>query len=424
VKEEYFQYRDNELFIENINLYKLAQQCGTPCYVYSRATLEKNWADINQAFSTQPHEVCYAVKANSNLTILNLFANLGAGFDIVSYGELERVIAAGGDARKIIFSGVGKQHHEIAQAIHRGIQCFNVETAQELSHIHTIAHHYNKKINIALRINPDIDANTHPYIATGLRENKFGISLDQVIPLAKTILNMPFLNLIGIAIHIGSQITSLAPFQAAIEQLLAIYQQLHAIGITVSHINVGGGIGVRYHDEQPFKIDDYATMINSKLRHHPVTLLLEPGRWLMADAGVLLTEIAYLKKTHHKNFAIVDAGMNDILRPALYQAWQDIKPVIRRISEPQLYDIVGPLCESADFLGKERWLMINEGDYLAVCDVGAYGFSMSSNYNSRCRAAEILVDKDEIHIIRRRECIEDLLAQEGILLNEWLEIRK
>lgn len=411
----YIRYCDDELFIEQVSLKQVAEKFGTPCYVYSRAALEENWRSFNQAFAKQTHQVCYAVKANSNIAILNLFARLGSGFDIVSIGELERVVAAGGDTKKTVFSGAGKKSQEIEQAMHQEIYCFNVESEQELIRIHAIAKQCNKKVNVALRINPDINADTHPYIATGLRENKFGIDIAQAVALAQKIITMPALKLIGIAAHIGSQVTSLRPFSEVLDRLLAVYRRLRDFDIELQYIDMGGGMGIRYCDEQPLTMTDYAAMIIEKLREYPVTLLLEPGRVLVADAGVLLTKVEYLKPTAHKNFAIVDAGMNDILRPALYHAWQEIKPVIMRSQEPQLYDVAGPVCESADFLGKDRLLSIIEGDYLAVCDAGAYGFSMSSNYNSRCRAAEILVDGSDVHLIRRRECIADLIASEAIL---------
>lgn len=408
-------YHHRELYIEDVKLHDIADQFGTPCYIYSRAAIEENWHAFHSAFNAVPHRIGYAVKANANIAILNLLAKLGSGFDIVSVGELERVIMAGGDPKKIIFSGVGKQQNEIERAIELGIFCFNVESEAELHRLHTLAEKSNKTIHIALRINPNIDPGTHDYIATGLKENKFGIELTEIIPLCQQLKNLPALKLIGIACHIGSQITELNPFLLAIEHLLEIYQQLQATDIVIQHINIGGGLGIRYHDEHPPSIEAYAKAVQGKVTNHPIEIILEPGRAIVGDAGILLMRIEYLKYRQQKNFAIVDAGMNDFLRHALYNAWQDITPVRIRDEEKKFYDIAGPLCESADFLGKNRQLAIHAGDLLAVDSAGAYGFCMSSNYNSRCRPAEILVDQDKTCLIRRRETIQELLALERVI---------
>lgn len=408
-------YRDAELHVEDVNLKNVAAQYGTPCYVYSRAALESNWRMFNDAFSIMPHRICYAVKANSNIAILHLFAKLNSGFDIVSVGELERVLAAGGDPKKIVFSGVGKSQAEIERAIEAEIYCFDVESEQELERLQTIAARLNTHINIALRINPNIDPRTHSYISTGLDENKFGIAMNEVMPICQSLESYSHLHLIGIASHIGSQITKLEPLLLAVDRLLDFYKQLQQIGINIKHINIGGGIGITYKDEHPPSIRDYAKALQEKLVSHPLEIIIEPGRSLVGNAGVLLTRIEYLKHGSQKNFAIVDAGMNDLLRPALYEAWQNILPVEKRHISLKSYDITGPVCESADFLGKDRNLAIEAGDLLAVDSAGAYGFSMSSNYNSRCRAAEILIDGDRMHVIRRRETIKELFAAENLL---------
>jgi diaminopimelate decarboxylase len=405
---QYFQYQNKELFAEEIALKTIAEQYGTPCYVYSRAVIEHNWQAFNNALSHRPHRICYAVKANSNLAILNVLARLQSGFDIVSMGELERVLAAGGQADKIVFSGVGKKTAEIERALQVGIHCFNIESEAEIERIHQIAQSLQKKARIALRINPNIDAKTHPYIATGLKENKFGIEIDNILPLCAAITKMPYLELTGIACHIGSQLTDLSPVMEAIDRLLELITQLNNAGIHLQHLNVGGGLGICYQDEQPPTIQEYVTAINSRLASCPLEIILEPGRSLVANAGVLLTQVEYLKETPHRNFAIVDAAMNDLMRPALYNAWQNILPVdLTSTQEKKIYDVVGPVCESADFLGKERQLKLQVGELLAITDAGAYGFSMSSNYNSRPRVAE-----DQIHLIRRRETIDELFAHE------------
>lgn len=411
----YLHYRDNDLCIENIKLKSVAEEFGTPCYVYSRAVLETNWQVFEQAFRAIPHRICYAVKANSNITILHLLSKLNSGFDIVSLGELERVVAAGGDTKKIIFSGVGKSQIEIERAIERGIYCFNIESEPELERLNKIASHLKKQVNIALRINPNIDPQTHTLISTGLSENKFGIDIKDVIPLCCEVASMKSLQLIGIASHIGSQIVDLTPLLLNVDCLLEVYQQLHAKGIILKHINIGGGLGITYHKENPPGILDYAQALEAKMKDYPLEVILEPGRAIVGNAGILLTRIEYLKHNKQKNFAIVDAGMNDLLRPALYNAWQEIMPVTLRDIKKRHYDIAGPVCESSDVIGKNRELAIMSGDLLAVNSAGAYGFSMSSNYNSRCRAPEILIDGNHITLIRRRETIGELFASETLL---------
>jgi diaminopimelate decarboxylase len=408
-------YCNTELYIENASLKNVAEEFGTPCYVYSRAAIESNWRSFDQAFKTVPHHICYAVKANSNIAILHLLAQLNSGFDIVSVGELERVLAAGGDPNKIVFSGVGKSEIEITRAIEKKIYCFDVESEPELERLQTIASSLKTTINIALRINPNVDPHTHSYISTGLKENKFGIDSNDVLPLCLKLSSMKALRLIGIACHIGSQIVKLEPFLLAMDRLVEIYQKLNEHGIRIQHINIGGGLGITYRDEQPPGIDVYVNALQEKLSHYPIDIVVEPGRSIVGNAGVLLTRIEYLKHTGQKNFAIVDAGMNDLLRPALYHAWQDILPVALRHTETKQYDIAGPVCESADFFAKDRKLAIHSGDLLAIDSAGAYGFSMSSNYNSRCRVAEIIVDGCRKHLIRRRETIDELFALEQII---------
>jgi diaminopimelate decarboxylase len=411
-------YHDNELYIEDTSLKTLADKFGTPAYIYSRAAIEKNWNTFNQAFNELPHRICYAVKANSNLAILNLLAQLDSGFDVVSAGEIERVIAAGGDAKKIVFSGVGKKREEIELGIKHNIYCFNVESEPELDRIQEIAAHMNKTVDIALRINPDINPHTHSHITTGLNESKFGIEIDDILALGKKIKTLSSLRLIGIACHIGSQIVQLDPFLEVIERMAETYKQLRDIGMTLKHINIGGGLGITYHDEHPPGIREYAHALQEKLRSYDVEIIIEPGRAIVGNAGILLTRIEYLKHTQHKNFAIIDAGMNDLLRPALYDAWQNILPVTSRSGERKSYDIAGPVCESADFLGKNRELALQSGDLLVIDSSGAYGFSMSSNYNSRCRAPEILVDGSDAMLIRRRETTEELFATEKMMAKQ------
>jgi diaminopimelate decarboxylase len=405
-------YEGDNLYIENVSLKNIAEEFGTPCYVYSRAAIEKNWLAFDEAFNSVPHKVCYAVKANSNISILNLLAQLHSGFDVVSIGEIKRVIAAGGDPRKIIFSGVAKRRSEIEYGIEKKIYCFNIESEPELERINEIASQMNATVDIALRINPNVNPQTHLHVATGLNESKFGIDIADVIPLGKKIAGLPALRLIGIASHIGSQIVQMGPFVEVLNHLLETYHQLQNIGIHIKHINIGGGLGITYHDEHPPGIREYAHALQEKLRQQEVEVILEPGRAIVGNAGVLLSRIEYLKHTQYKNFAIIDAGMNDLLRPALYDAWQNILPVELSNAEKKIYDIAGPICESADFLGKDRKLALKSGDLLAIDSSGAYGFSMSSNYNTRCRAPEILVDGNSATLIRRRESIDELFATE------------
>lgn len=407
-------YQGHELYIEKVRLKNVAEQYGTPCYVYSRAALEANWRLFDNAFSQLPHRICYAVKANSNIHILRLFAQLNSGFDIVSLGELERVLAAGGDPRKIVFSGVAKTRTEIERAIQKGIYCFDVESEAELERLQKIAGSLSVVVKIALRVNPNVDPRTHSYISTGLNENKFGIESSEIIPLCLKILSMPSLQLIGLASHIGSQIVELSPFLLMLDRLLELYQALQKQGISLRHINIGGGLGITYQNENPPTVQAYAKALQDKLSRYPLEIIIEPGRSIVGNTGVLLTQIEYIKETSQKNFALVDAGMNDLLRPALYNAWQNILPLHLHQGEKKSYEIAGPVCESADFLGKDRELVIQAGDVLAVDSAGAYGFSMSSNYNSRCRPAEILIDGEEMKIIRRRESLEELFAAENL----------
>ncbi|EKA7375127.1 diaminopimelate decarboxylase [Vibrio parahaemolyticus] len=414
---DYFNYQDDgQLWAEDVPLQALAEQYGTPLYVYSRATLERHWKAFDSAVGQHPHLVCYAVKANSNLGVLNALARLGSGFDIVSGGELERVIAAGGDAKKVVFSGVGKTPAEMKRALELGIKCFNVESEPELERLNKVAGELGVIAPISLRINPDVDAKTHPYISTGLRDNKFGIAFDRAPEVYQFAQSLPNLNVQGIDCHIGSQLTSIDPFIDATDRLLALIDDLKAQGINIRHLDVGGGLGVVYRDELPPQPSDYAKALLGRLENHQdLELIFEPGRAIAANAGILLTRVEFLKHTEHKNFAIIDAAMNDLMRPALYQAWQDIVPVSPRNGEPQTYDLVGPICETGDFLGKDRALVLQEGDLLAVRSAGAYGFVMSSNYNTRTRAAEIMVDGNQSHLVRQREELTSLWQLEQIL---------
>jgi diaminopimelate decarboxylase len=413
---QHIQYHNNILTMEQTPLSDVANQFGTPCYVYSRAAIEENWRAFNNALIDIPHRICYAVKANSNIGILNLLTRLGSGFDIVSLGEMQRVLAAHGDPKKIVFSGVGKKTVEIASALAAGIHCFNVESVDEIQRIHAIAKADNKIATITLRINPNIDAKTHPYIATGLKENKFGIDIDRIADVCANIKTLSHIQLIGIACHIGSQLTTIEPFIEATDRLLEIAEQIMKDGFALQHINIGGGLGVRYHDEEPPSIHLYVQKIRERLKKNSLEIIIEPGRSIIANAGVLLTRIEYLKPTAHKNFAIVDAAMNDLIRPALYDAWQDIVTVQNNTEYPEkAYDIVGTVCESADFLGKNRRLRLQTGELLAIMSAGAYGFSMSSNYNSRPRIAEVMIDKNKMYLIRRRETIEELFSSESII---------
>ncbi|MDA0130539.1 diaminopimelate decarboxylase [Vibrio sp. MarTm2] len=414
---DYFNYQDDgQLWAENVALSDLAQQYGTPLYVYSRATLERHWNAFDKSVGDHPHLVCYAVKANSNLGVLNALARIGSGFDIVSGGELERVIAAGGDASKVVFSGVGKTEQEMQRALELGIKCFNVESEPELERLNKVAGQLGVKAPISLRINPDVDANTHPYISTGLRDNKFGIAFDRAPAVYQFAASLENLDVKGIDCHIGSQLTDIEPFIDATDRLLALIDDLKEQDIDIKHLDVGGGLGVVYRDEMPPEPSDYAKALLSRLDNHKhLELIFEPGRAIAANAGILLTKVEFLKHTEHKNFAIIDAAMNDLMRPALYQAWQDIVPVAPREGEAKEYDLVGPICETGDFLGKDRRLVLEENDLLAVRSAGAYGFVMSSNYNTRVRAAEVMVDGDQSHLVRQREELSSLWALENIL---------
>jgi diaminopimelate decarboxylase len=412
----HFNYRGDVLFAEDVDLRILAEQVGTPCYVYSRATLERHWHAFNNVFSDIDHLICYSVKANSSLGVLNILARLGSGFDIVSIGELERVIKAGGDPAKVVFSGVGKTELEMTRALQAGIHCFNVESTDELLRLNQVAAESNKHASVSLRVNPDVDAKTHPYISTGLRENKFGIDIIDAISVYQQAEQLPNIRVIGIDCHIGSQLCEITPFVDALKRVKLLVQQLKDLGITLQHIDVGGGLGITYDDEVPPDPGQYALAVANEIKDLGLSILLEPGRAIAGNAGILLTKVNYLKMGNEKNFAIVDAGMNDLLRPALYSAWQDIIPIEKRGSNPtSCYDIVGPICETSDFLGKQRHLAIEQGDILAVKSSGAYGFVMSSNYNSRPRAPEVMVSGDEYHIIRQRETLEDLTRGESVV---------
>ena len=413
---DYFEYHNAELHCEQIALSTLAEQYGTPLYVYSRATLEKHWHAFDQALAARPHLVCYAVKANSNLAVLNVLARLGSGFDIVSSGELLRVLAAGGDPARVVFSGVGKQPDEMQLALEKGIRCFNVESEQELETLNGVAASMHKKAPVSFRVNPDVDAKTHPYISTGLKENKFGIRIDDAERLYQKASQLEHIEIKGVDCHIGSQLTTLAPFVDALDRVLALIERLAKLGIKIQHMDLGGGLGVRYNQENPPSPADWASALNDRLNRYQGEIIIEPGRAIAANAGVLLTRVNVEKKTPDKNFAIVDAAMNDLMRPALYSAWQNIIPLKQRADvESSLYDVVGPICETGDFLGKDRELAIQPGDLLAIRTSGAYGFSMSSNYNSRPRAAEVMVDGEQHHLVRARETFADLIRGESLL---------
>ncbi|MWV10591.1 diaminopimelate decarboxylase [Pseudomonas sp. R-28-1W-6] len=410
-----FTNRDGQLFAEGVALSAIAERFGTPTYVYSRAHIEAQYRAYADALAGMPHLVCFAVKANSNLGVLNVLARLGAGFDIVSRGELERVLAAGGDAAKIVFSGVGKSRDDMRRALEVGVHCFNVESVDELERLQVVAAELGKTAAISLRVNPDVDAGTHPYISTGLKENKFGIDIEQAPAVYARAAALPNLDVVGVDCHIGSQLTSLPPFLDALERLLALVDQLAAQGIRIKHLDLGGGLGVQYRDEQPPLAGDYIAAVRERIAGRDLALVFEPGRSLVANAGVLLTRVEYLKHTAHKDFAIVDAAMNDLIRPALYQAWMDVTAVQPRTGEARNYDLVGPICETGDFLAKNRELVLAEGDLLAVRSAGAYGFVMSSNYNTRGRAAEVLVDGEQAFEVRRRETLAELYAGESLL---------
>ena len=410
-----FGYRDGELAAEGVGLADIAARFGTPCFVYSRAALETAFREFDAAFAAMPHLVCYAMKANSNLAVLNLFARLGSGFDIVSGGELARAIAAGADPGKIVFSGVGKTDAEMARALEASILCFNVESASELEHLDRVAGSLHKRAPVSFRVNPDVDPRTHPYISTGLKESKFGVAFDEAQALYRRAASLPHVAIHGIDIHIGSQITELGPHLEAAEKAFALVDRLAADGIRLEHIDLGGGIGIRYRDEETIDAHAYARAIERLRGNRPLKLLLEPGRFLVGNAGVLLTRVAYLKPGAVKSFAIVDAAMNDLLRPALYDAWHDVRPVRPRREPPAVWQLAGPVCESADFLARDRSLALAEGDLLAICSAGAYAMAMSSNYNSRPRAAEVIVDGKTAHLVRSREAVEELYARESLL---------
>ena len=410
-----FNYRDGELFAEGVALSAIAERFGTPTYVYSRAHIEAQYRAFADALSGMPHLVCFAVKANSNLGVLNVLARLGAGFDIVSRGELERVLAAGGQADKIVFSGVGKTREDMRRALEVGVHCFNVESTDELERLQVVAAEMGVRAPISLRVNPDVDAGTHPYISTGLKENKFGIAIADAEDVYVRAAQLPNLEVIGVDCHIGSQLTTLEPFIDALDRLLGLIDRLGDCGIYLRHIDLGGGLGVRYRDEEPPLAADYIKAVRSRIEGRDLALVFEPGRFIVANAGVLLTQVEYLKHTEHKDFAIVDAAMNDLIRPALYQAWMDVTAVRPRNTAARPYDIVGPICETGDFLAKERELALEEGDLLAVHSAGAYGFVMSSNYNTRGRTAEVLVDGDQAFEVRRRETVAELYAGESLL---------
>ena len=414
---DFFQYKNNQLMAENLPVKQLAEQFGTPLYIYSKATLERHWHAFNNAFGEHPHLVCFAVKSNPNIAILNVMAKLGSGFDIVSQGELERVLAAGGDAAKVVFSGVAKSHQEIARALEVNIRCFNVESEAELLRINQIAGDMGKIAPISLRVNPDVDAHTHPYISTGLKENKFGVSVEQAREVYKVAATLPNIKIIGMDCHIGSQLTELQPFLDAVDRLIVLMEQLKQDGIHLKHLDLGGGLGVTYTDETPPHPTDYAKALWEKLSaFSELEIIVEPGRAITANAGILVTKVEYLKSNESRNFAIVDAGMNDMIRPALYQAYMNILEIDRTLArEEKMYDVVGPICETSDFLGKQRKIAIAEGDYLAQRSAGAYGASMSSNYNSRPRTAEVMVDGDKAYLIRRREALNELWQLESLL---------
>ena len=413
---DYFSYRDGSLYAEDVAVSAIAAAHGTPCYIYSRAALEAAFGEYRQALAGCEHLVCYAVKANSNLAVLNVLARLGAGFDIVSVGELERVIAAGGDPAKIVFSGVGKKPGEMARALELGIHCFNLESATELEVLNTVAGTMGVVAPVSVRVNPDVDARTHPYISTGLRENKFGVSVEEALLVYQRAAGLSHVAVVGLDCHIGSQLTQLSPFLDALRRLLALVDTLEGIGISIRHLDLGGGLGVRYRDETPPSIAEYIAAIRRELGSRPLALMFEPGRSIAANAGLLVTRVEYLKPTSERNFALVDAAMNDMIRPALYQAWLDIQPVEQHGgAQTARWDVVGPVCETGDFLGKDRELSIAPGDLLAVFGAGAYGFSMSSNYNSRGRAPELMVDQDRVHLVRERETIADIMRTEKCL---------
>lgn len=412
---DYFHYNNEQLFAENCSVKQLAQQYGTPLYIYSKATFERHWRAFDGAVANHPHLICFAVKANSNIAVLNLLARLGSGFDIVSGGELARVIEAGGDPSKVVFSGVGKTVDEMRMALELGIHCFNVESAAELEQLNEVALEMGKVAPVSLRVNPDVDAGTHPYISTGLKENKFGVAMEEAEAIFVRAAALPGLEVKGVDCHIGSQLTEIQPFLDAMDRLLMLIDRLAAQDINIVHLDVGGGLGVTYDDETPPQPDSYASALLERLGDRDLTLIFEPGRAIAANAGIFVTQVLYLKENSEKNFALVDGAMNDLIRPSLYSAWQNIIPVTPRSTETKEYDVVGPVCETGDFLGKNRQLALQAEDYLAVRSAGAYGFTMSSNYNSRPRAAEVMVDEGQAYLIRARETVEQLWQGEQLL---------
>lgn len=407
---DFFAYRDGRLFAEDVAVSDIASQYGTPAYIYSRATLERHWHAFDQALGEHPHLICYAVKANSNIGVLSVLAKLGSGFDIVSGGELARVLEAGGDAGKVVFSGVGKKREEIRYALEQGILCFNVESEPELERINAVAAEMGVKAPISLRINPDVDAKTHPYISTGLKANKFGIPRERAVATYELAASLPNLEVKGMDCHIGSQLTTIEPFVDALERLLELIDLLAGKGITISHLDVGGGLGVTYNNETPPHPKEYAAALAEKMSgREQLKLIMEPGRAIAANAGIMITEVEFVKEGDEKHFAIVDAAMNDLIRPSLYSAWQHIGRVEQQTdATPRVYDVVGPICETGDFIGKDRELAIKPGDLLAVRSAGAYGFVMASNYNTRCRPPEIMVDGTTVTVVREREMLKDL----------------
>ncbi len=411
-----FHARNGQLHVEGVPADEIAQEFGTPCYVYSRAAIEQAWRSFDEAFLDYPHLVCYAVKANSNLAVLNLLARLGSGFDIVSVGELERVLRAGGAPHNIVFSGVGKRADEMERALKVGVRCFNVESEAELERLNQVAGTMKVRAPVALRVNPDVNAETHPYISTGLHENKFGIAMEDALALYQKAAAMAHIQVRGISCHIGSQLTRLDPILDALDRLFVLIDALGGVGIEIRHIDIGGGLGIRYRDETTPAPGEYASALLKKFAGRSrVEVIIEPGRAIAGNSGLLLTRVEYLKRVGDKRFAIVDAAMNDLMRPALYDAWHDIEPVTTRTGEGQYCDIVGPVCESGDFLGKQRNLNVLAGDLLAIRSAGAYGFSMSSNYNSRPRAAEVMVDGNKTYLVRRREDLVQLMVDEATL---------
>ena len=407
-----FSLRNGKLFAENVALSQIGQRFGAPCFVYSRAALEQAFRRYDQAFGTRPHLICYAMKANSNLAILDLFARLGSGFDIVSGGELARVIAAGGDPGKTVFSGVGKTRDDMRQALAAGVMCFNVESESELERLNDVAQEMNRQAPVSIRVNPDIDAKTHPHISTGRKENKFGVAFGEALRIYRKAHALRNLKVVGIDCHIGSQLTELAPFVDALRKVLELVDALAAEGIELKHLDLGGGLGIRYRDEMPPPPDSYVKALLDCIGERRQEILLEPGRSLVGNAGLLLTRVEYLKHGDARNFAVVDAAMNDLIRPVLYDGYHEVRQVVPSTAGSRRYEIVGPICETGDFLAHDRELALHEGDLLAIMSAGAYGMSMSSNYNSRPRAAEVMVDGDNVHLIRERERPEQLFAGE------------